>query len=83
MHKQPEMHTELKGFIPTHLPTPENMVPNRSASKVDVEVSETTLHAHQTVPAAQKGGGGQKNNSTPEPQEGRKQLQRHGPDALL
>lgn len=40
----------------THLPTAENMVPNGSASKVDVEVSETTFHAHQTVPAAQKQG---------------------------
>ena len=26
------------------------MVPNGRASKVDVEVSETTFHAHQTVP---------------------------------
>lgn len=40
----------------THLPAPENMVPNGSASKVDVEVSETTFHAHQTVPAAEKHG---------------------------
>lgn len=42
----------------THLPTPENMVPNGSASEVDVEVSETAFHAHQTVPAAQKRGMG-------------------------
>lgn len=51
-HKQLEMHKKLKA-TETHLPTPENMVPNGSASKVDVEVGETTFHAHQTVPAAQ------------------------------
>lgn len=47
---------KLKKLSSTHLPTPENMVPNRSASKVDVEVSETTFDAHQTVSAAQKQG---------------------------
>lgn len=36
------------------------MVPNGSAAKVDVEVSETTFHAHQTIPAAQKQGGQKK-----------------------
>lgn len=75
MPKQPKMYRELKRLDPTHLPTPENVVPNGSASEVDVEVSETTFHAHQTVPAAQKQGS-RKNNSAPEPQEVSKQLQR-------
>lgn len=73
--RQPEMYTEVKGFNWTHLPTPENMVPNGSASEVNVEVSETTFHAHQTVPAAQKQGS-RENESMAESQEVRKQLGR-------
>ena len=75
MHKQSGMHRDLKRLNSTYLPTPENMVPNGSASKVDVEVSETTLHTHQTVPAAEERKN-RKNNSVRESQEVSKEFQR-------
>lgn len=49
-----QKYTESWKIKGTHLPTPENMVPHGSASKVNMEISKTTLHPHQTVPVAQK-----------------------------
>lgn len=58
------------------------MVPNGSASKVDVEVSETAFHAHQTVPVAQKRGS-RNSNSVPESQEVHDSFRRARPAVLL
>lgn len=59
------------------------MVPHRGASKVNVEVGETALHAHQTVPAAQKWSGAE-NTSQPQITGGEQTLQSHlTRDALL
>lgn len=50
------MHTKARDTRGTHLPATENMVPHGGASKVNVEVGETALHAHQTVPEVQESG---------------------------
>ena len=38
----------------TDLSSPQNMIPDRSAPKVNVEISEAALHTHETVPGRWK-----------------------------
>lgn len=52
------------------------MIPHRGTSEVNVEVSETTLHTHQTVPAVQKQEWGQRAQVNPKSQ-GEQTLQSH------
>lgn len=63
------MHTKATDTKSTHLPTTEDMVPHGGASKVNVEVRETALHAHQTVPEVQGQESGQKAQVSPKSQE--------------
>lgn len=68
------MHTKATDTRITHLPTTENMVPHGGASKVNVEVSETALHTHQTVPEVQEQESGQKTQVNPKSQEASNRL---------
>lgn len=63
------MCTKARDTRNTHLPTTENMVPHGGASKVNVEVGKTALHAHQTVPEGQGQEWGQKTQVNPKSQE--------------
>jgi hypothetical protein len=57
------------------------MVPHGGASKVNVEVSETALHAHQTVPEVQEQEWGAKNTSQAQTTGGERPTTAESPDS--
>lgn len=46
----------LKSKVESNLCSSQDVVPDRGASKVNVEIREATLHTHETVPAEDRGG---------------------------